>query len=244
MPSRANSPLLITTGLAAALSMMSFGATALQGTVFDFHAWPQAGSAAVTSLELPAAPAVRQALRSSLPGRSGGVPVVLVPGRGASTVVVGGSPARPDATVRISGGTPGLAAAGGARGAGAGADARPAGAPVPVDTDGDGVSDTWRQGRTSSQGDRTQVDVENTIFSVTPPTPIAEDPPAVAPAPAPADPAPAPADPAPADPAPADPAPADPVPADPAPAAATPADPAPAAEEPPAAAPAAETPAA
>ncbi len=198
MVSRTTNPLRFTAGVAAALSMMGVGATALRGTVFDFHAWPQAGGSNMSYVELAAAETTSPAGSPAFfAGGSAGVAARLTGG-----IVVVQEVERTEAPAAVD--TPGAQAADGGPGAndgaaqfdagtgssGTGSDqgSAPAtttpeavGVPVGVDTTGDGVTDTWRQSAPIlDDGPKSESpsgpDSTTTIFSVEPPKVLASPP--------------------------------------------------------------------
>ncbi|MEI2703005.1 MAG: hypothetical protein V9E83_11460 [Baekduia sp.] len=193
MSSRTHSPLLLTAGVTAALAMIGIGQTTLRGTVFAFDDWPEVAAPLVAEVSMPApgtpsavlsGPRVIESRTSGVSVSAGGSAAGEAPGD-ASTIDPSGR-AQPDsARVSSAAGSPGTTDAG--KPAPVREGQRPVGAPVAVDSDGDGVSDTWRQGRTGSGAPAAQVEeTETTIFSVEPPRILA---PAPAPEPVPAAPA-------------------------------------------------------
>jgi len=210
MVSRTPTSLRFTAGIAAALSMMGVGATALRGTVFDFHAWPQASGSNTSYVELAAAGTKAPAGSSVF--FTGGSAAVAARLSDGTLLVQGGQRATAPSAAEVAdaqaadggpGGTDGAAqfdAGAGSSGTGSDQGAAPAtdtpeavGVPIAVDTTGDGVTDTWRQstpivedGPKSDSSAAT--DATTTIFSVdppkvlaSPPTPVAAPQPEVAP---------------------------------------------------------------
>jgi hypothetical protein len=175
--------------MTAALAMLGVGQTTLRGTVFDFNDWPHAATPLVSEIAMPAAaegsPVLSgpRVMGSRVAGVRGGEPGgLLALGGIRSGAGTGGG-----ITIRVEGDSAEVASSSGSPGRFDAARPepvrgdRPVGAPVAVDADGDGVSESWRQGRTGEAAPAAgPEETGTTIFSVEPPR-LIEPAPAVTP---------------------------------------------------------------